>query len=99
MTYGFEAKHTHLGAALWLEDTLNKEEAYDNTNNAYIIRKNWVFNNNGLLYFSTPLHVDFFNSQRYLNHRGKHQQKNCIFFFQNLPDILMLNQTFYGICK
>ena len=66
LTYGFEAKHTHLGAALWLEDTLNKEEAYDNTNNAYIIRKNWVFNNNGLLYFSTPLHVDFFNSQRYL---------------------------------
>jgi len=66
LTYGYEAKHTHLGAALWLEDTLNKEEAYDNTNNAYVIRKNWVFNNNGLLYFSTPLHIDFFNSQRYL---------------------------------
>lgn len=66
LTYGHDAKNTHLRAALWCEDTINKEEAYEGTNGSFVIRHNWITNNQGTLYFSTPLHLDFFNSQRYL---------------------------------
>jgi len=66
VTYGLDAKNTHLQAALYEPDSIGHEEDFTNTSESFKIRKNWVVANGNKLYFSTPIFVDFFQSQRYL---------------------------------
>ena len=66
VTYGLDAKNTHLQAALYEPDSIGHEEDFTNTSESFKIRRNWVLANGNKLYFSTPIFVDFFQSQRYL---------------------------------
>ena len=67
-TYGADAKNTHLRAALYHKDAAGQEETFTAASTGFAARKAWLIddNNENTLHFSTPLHLDFFNSQRYL---------------------------------
>jgi hypothetical protein len=66
ITYGLDAKNTHLQAALYEPDSVGHEEDFTNESESFKKRKSWVIAHNNKLYFSTPIFIDFFQSQRYL---------------------------------
>jgi len=66
LTYGSDAKKTHLCSALYYPDTPGKEEVFTNDCESFKKRKDWIVKYNNKIYFSTPIHIDFFDSKRYL---------------------------------
>ena len=60
LTYGYDAKNSHLKAALYHQDTVGKEEQYLATCESFSVRQGWVTKHANKLYFSTPLFIDFF---------------------------------------
>jgi hypothetical protein len=66
ITYGIDAKNTHLQACLYEPDTPGKEEDFTATSAGFIKRRDWIVAHGNKLYFSTPLFVDFFQSKRFL---------------------------------
>jgi hypothetical protein len=66
ITYGFDAKNTHLQAALYYPDTPGSEETYTTDCPSFKKRRDWIVAHGNKLYFSTPIFVDFFQSKRFL---------------------------------
>ena len=66
LTYGYDAKNSHLKAALYHQDTVGKEEQYLATCESFSVRQGWVTKHANKLYFSTPLFIDFFACERFL---------------------------------
>jgi hypothetical protein len=66
LTYGHDAKKTHLQAALYYQDTNDKEETFTDECLSFKTRRSWILKYGNKLYFSTPLFIDFFDSERYL---------------------------------
>jgi len=65
LSYGKEAKDGHLRCSLYSKDTAGQEETLGAGNEAYVTKRSW-FTADGKIYFSTPIHIDFFDSVRYL---------------------------------
>jgi hypothetical protein len=66
ITYGSDAKNTHLQAALYEPDTPGQEETFTTDCPSFKKRRDWIVAHGNKLYFSTPIYVDFFQSQRFL---------------------------------
>lgn len=66
LTYGSGAKQNNMSCVLYHKDAPNLEETFDNTSPSYVKRNGWLLQNEGKLQFSTPLHIDFFDSHRFL---------------------------------
>jgi hypothetical protein len=64
LSYGDEAKSTHLKCALYEKDTIGKEELLDDSNVGAVARFNAIKSKK--IYFSNIIHSDFFQSQKYL---------------------------------
>lgn len=67
LTYGHDAKNTHLRACLYHPDTIGSEETFTNDVESFAARKKFFRQNaTSTFEFSTPLHIDFFDSKRFL---------------------------------
>lgn len=67
LTYGHDAKSTHLRACLYHPDTVGKEELLTVDNPSFVERKKFLRQNDQSTFeFSTPIHIDFFDSKRFL---------------------------------
>jgi len=66
LSYGPDAKSTHLRCQLYYADTPGHEEEYTAQIVGFNTRRAWIIANTGKLYFSTPIHLDVFDSVRYL---------------------------------
>ena len=66
LSYGTEAKKGHLRCALYEPDTTGQENSRAAVNAGFTARKAWITGNNGSIYFSTPVFIDFLDSHRYL---------------------------------
>lgn len=66
LTYGKDPKRGHLKNAFYTKEVDGEEESLEGAKEMYIERRNWLKKDQGKLNFSTPLYIDFFDSQRYL---------------------------------
>ena len=67
LTYGVDAKSTHLRACLYYADLNGNEETFTAANPSFIKRRDFLRqNDNSTFEFSTPIHIDFFDSKRFL---------------------------------
>ena len=66
ITYGIDAKNTHLQAALYEPDTNGSEEVFTAACESFKKRRDWIVAHGNKLYFSTPIYIDFFQSHRFL---------------------------------
>ena len=67
LTYGHDAKSTHLRACLYHPDNVGNEEVMTAANSSFVKRRNFLRQNNDSTFeFSTPIHIDFFDSRRFL---------------------------------
>lgn len=67
LTYGHDAKSTHLRACLYHPDTVGQEETFTAACPSFVARKKFLRQNaTSTFEFSTPLHIDFFDSKRFL---------------------------------
>ena len=67
LTYGVDAKSTHLRACLYYADLNGHEETFTAANPSFIKRRDFLRqNDNSTFEFSTPIHIDFFDSKRFL---------------------------------
>ena len=66
LSYGKEAKLSHLQASVFYEDQVSKEAENTKANNTGLLARSKLISPNKSLYFSTQLHLDFFHSERLL---------------------------------
>jgi len=66
LSFGREPKRGHLKNALYTKEVAGQEESLDPDHEMYKERRAWLNKDNGKLNFSTPIYIDFFDSQRYL---------------------------------
>lgn len=90
LTYGHDAKETHLRSCLYYPHTVGKEETFTDDCASFKTRKAWIRQNaNNIIYFSTPIHIDFFDSKRYLIPGVTMKLK----FFKNEDKFLLMSAT------
>lgn len=90
LTYGIDAKSTHLRACLYHADTISKEETMTDDCASFKHRRLWIRQNaDNILYFSTPIHIDFFDSKKYLIPGVTMKLK----FFKNDDKFLLMSAT------
>ena len=66
LSYGRGAKDTHLKAAYWIDDSQTKEEEKAIANSDALKKRNSFIAESKSLFFSTPVHIDCFQSPRLL---------------------------------
>ena len=66
LSYGKAAKDSHLGAALWIDDEKGKEDRNLIAESSALTKRNKLIGQSKAVYFSTPLHIDFFHTPRLL---------------------------------
>lgn len=66
LSYGKNAKETHLKAAHWMDEEEGKEDKNKPSESDTLKKRQALILGKKSLFFSTPLHVDFFQSQRLL---------------------------------
>jgi hypothetical protein len=67
LTYGNDAKKTHLRNCLYYPDTVGKEETFTGDCESFVKRKAFLTQSaDNTFQFSTPIHIDFFDSKRFL---------------------------------
>jgi ribonucleoside-diphosphate reductase beta chain len=66
-TYGHDAAKTHLRNCLFYNDTVTKEETFTADCDSFVKRKAFLRQtNDSTFHFSIPIHIDFFDSKRFL---------------------------------
>lgn len=65
LSYGREAKEGHLRCSLYCKETPGQEETLGAANTAYTTKNSWI-TADGKINFSTLVHLDFFDSARFL---------------------------------
>ena len=67
LTYGHDAKNTHLRACLYHPDNNGHEETMTAACSSFVKRRDFIRQNaESTFEFSTPIHIDFFDSKRFL---------------------------------